>query len=114
MSATLVALLAAGATVLVAQPASAAISQCPSGSMCAWENGGYNGAFINGGISRYNYSGTGMNDMATSLYNYTTKRGVYYADAGYAGTNLALGAGGTWNDLWNTGIQDQISSNRRD
>lgn len=114
LSATLVALVVAGGTVVAAQPASAVLSQCPAGSMCAWQNGGYGGAFINGGISRYNYSGTGMNDAATSLYNYATKRGVYYADAGYAGTNIALAAGGTWNDLWNTNLQDQISSNRRD
>lgn len=107
------AILALVLTGAIAPAANATVSQCPSGSMCAWVNPTYAGTFYNGGSSSGDWPAN-IDNLASSLYNHTSSSGNYYTNANYQGTSLRLTAGQVWENLyWSTDIDNMITSHRK-
>ncbi len=122
------ALLAVGLAVpavFVAAPAQAAISNCPSGATCLWEDKDYatngNGASLVSfqryipDLGLWQYSGTTIsaNDSVSSVYNNGNMSTVYlYRDVNKGGWVISFLIKTGDSDLSNngSGINDNISS----
>lgn len=109
----------AGAGMLMAAPANAASSDCPSGAACAWKTSDFAGAELGFQNSISNYSDYGYNDAISSVYNNGNASTVrFYKNASYKGDSFALAiktGDGNLNNaagLAPTGYNDTISSGR--
>ncbi|MDM7888108.1 peptidase inhibitor family I36 protein [Curtobacterium sp. RHCJP20] len=109
----------AGAGVMMAAPANAAASDCPSGAACAWITSNFAGTELGFQQSIKDYTPYGYNDNISSVYNNGNASTVrFYKDANYKGQSFALaiktGDGNLNNDdgLAPTGFNDKISSGR--
>jgi hypothetical protein len=120
-----------GATMLLASPASAATSNCPSGATCIWKDSGY-ASSGNGGsevgfqnsvdwYTFYSYPTVGGNadDSASSVYNNGNVSTSYmYVDPSFKGPSFRLSIKTGDGDLSNNvgyappGFNDLISSGR--
>lgn len=111
------------ATSLLAAPAQAATSNCPSGAACiwkdlSWQTNGIDAAYV--GFQMYipnytswTYNGTayGANDTATSLYNNGNMSTVtWYRDANKGGWGMSWSIKTGDPDLRDNGANDAISS----
>ena len=116
-AAVVVGLTAAGA--LMAAPANAAASDCPSGAACAWITSNFSGAELGFQNSISDYGKYGYNDAISSVYNNGNASTVrFYKNINYKGDSFALaiktGDGNLNNTagLAPTGFNDTISSGR--
>jgi Peptidase inhibitor family I36 len=107
----------AGAGLLMAAPANAAASDCPSGAACAWITSDFNGTELGFQSFIANYGTYGYNDSISSVYNNGNQETVrFYKDASYKGASFALAiktGDGNLNNaegLAPTGFNDTISS----
>jgi hypothetical protein len=90
--------LSIGLLTIVASPANAATSDCPSGSSCAWADatyvtGGHGNELL--GFTKYipdfsgwhyNLTSINANDTLTSVYDHTALSVYYYNNANQTGT----------------------------
>jgi hypothetical protein len=78
-------------SLIVVSPASAALSECPSGAACSWIDAnwvGYLTPFYSGISS---YSAYGMNDKPSAVYNNgNTSQVRMYQDEGYGNAYFSL------------------------
>ncbi len=102
-----------GAGIMVASPASAATSNCPSGATCVWKDTAYKTAGSDSALigfqnfvanyASYTYGGYSANDSITSVYNNgNTSTVSMYIDKNYSGFEFSLVRGTGDGDLSNT------------
>lgn len=102
-----------GGGLMVASPASAATSNCPSGALCVWKDTAYRTAGSDSALvgfqnyvdnyAYYSYGGYSANDSITSVYNNGNTSTVYmYIDKNFSGYEFQLGRGTGDGDLSNT------------
>lgn len=101
--------LAAG-SVLAAAPANASVYDCPSGNVCFWQGGNYDGSRWQGTGSVNTYTST-WNDTASSIANRKVGAATWYANSGYWGLSWTLSSGdssqlggGIYNDIFSSHI----------
>lgn len=102
--------IVAGATLVVAEPASASVFDCPNGYVCSWFGGNYDSTRYQTTGSVSSYSAT-YNDKASSIANHKAGAATWYANAGYWGASWTLSGGdaaqlgrGLWNDIFSSHI----------
>lgn len=111
LASTLIAMgIVAGSTLVAATPASASVFDCPSGYVCSWVNGNYDGSRYQTTGSVSSYSAT-WNDKASSIANRKAGSATWYFEAGYWGLSWTLSAGdaaqlggGVYNDKFSSHI----------
>ncbi|MCE1177585.1 peptidase inhibitor family I36 protein [Actinomycetota bacterium] len=109
--------LALGVLGMAATPAFAGVDDCPSGSVCRWQYGNYDGkqatsqidnpdygcwSVTCGNQSRWDDGSTGLNNAVSSVSNHGTRCNIKFADGtNYTGADVFFGRAGTnyqWRD----------------
>jgi hypothetical protein len=95
-----------------AAPANAA-GTCASGSVCMWEDPGYNGSkYVNqpGNSGSYEIDGWNGDNEITSVINNTGKCIRLYDNDGWSGTTYYIEKGGSRSNLQQNGYDNEAES----
>jgi hypothetical protein len=109
---------AAAATAVAPTAANAALSDCPAGRFCIFENSSGTGHWAYFQIQAENLADPGflngyLNDRTSAVYNRRGEAWCLYQDAYFTGPSIVIDAVTTYKSLGGTNWDNRVSSLRK-